>query len=82
MSERVVGYKVLVYDSPDYVRDGGILYERDFMSLDSDPPGYQGGNSLRKAELHAQSMELTFPGKYVEVDCIWREDNEKIDPVN
>jgi hypothetical protein len=54
MAEHVVGYKVLVYDAPEYVPNARILHEHDFLASDKDEPGYQLRNALRYSEMCAQ----------------------------
>ncbi len=72
MSEQVVGYVVRVFDGSQYRKGLPILHEQEFRAQANDPPGYALGNALKRAERHAQHLEqLIWPGKYVEVDCIW-----------
>lgn len=76
MSERVIGYCVRVCDcTPDgWRKDVKVLHEQEFLARQEDSPGYQLGNALRRAEVHAQHLEQhVWPDHYVEVEPIWQE---------
>jgi hypothetical protein len=61
-----------VFDCAEWFDGAKVLHEQEFRERDTDPPGYRGGEALRRAELHAQHLEqFVWPGKYVEVDSIW-----------
>lgn len=76
MSEQVIGYCVRVCDcDPDgWYQDVPVLHEQAFLARETDSPGYQLGNTLARAEQHAQHLERTvWAGHYVEVEPIWQE---------